>query len=55
MNVTSFYVEFCLEIAQDMPEIYMEKFTVFLNHNVSWVPVSNTQNVCGDQVSDTRS
>ena len=50
-----FYVEFCLEITQEMPEVNMEELSVLLNHNVSWMTIAYSQNISCYKISDTGS
>lgn len=53
--LTSFYVEFCFEIAQNMTKIDMEKFSIPLDHIISRMPITNAHYVSSNQVASTRS
>lgn len=38
-----------------MSEINVKEFTIFLHHNVSWMPVTNAQDISPYQIPNTRS
>jgi len=51
----SFNVEFGLEIAEDVSEIYVEELAVLLDHHIAWVAISYAHNIGCHKVGCTGS
>lgn len=47
---TSLYTKFRFEVTQNMTEINMEKFAIFLNHIITWMSISNPKDISGDKI-----
>lgn len=52
-NPLSPHAKFDFEVSQKVAKINMEELSIFFDHNVVWMAVTNAKNICGHTVAST--